>query len=96
LKKAHPLKFEIGYTVHKQPKESEMTGTRILLLSLLLSCISCWSGCVFGDHCPKDCPRGEVVCDCECVDLMADDDNCGACGVSCEAFKTCIGGVCGA
>jgi hypothetical protein len=38
------------------------------------------------------CPDGMVSCGNTCVDLMNDDDNCGACGNACAG--TCVSGVC--
>jgi hypothetical protein len=42
--------------------------------------------------CQSDTP---CVCGAGCVDLLTDDDNCGACGHPCGPTSTCIQGVCG-
>jgi hypothetical protein len=43
-----------------------------------------------------ECPAGTTTCGAggACVDLMSDEANCGACGYTCDAADTCIGGVC--
>jgi hypothetical protein len=46
---------------------------------------------VCGSH-PELCGH---VCGAACVELATDSDNCGACGVRCEATAACNGGQCG-
>ena len=43
--------------------------------------------------CDQDC-KGKTCCDGTCVDLKADAQNCGACGDTCAAGRTCMGGAC--
>ncbi|DAC58667.1 MAG TPA: hypothetical protein D7I03_05285, partial [Candidatus Poseidoniales archaeon] len=42
-----------------------------------------------------ECPQGQTVCNGECVDTASDENNCGACGVSCpgEGY-VCNNGQC--
>jgi hypothetical protein len=40
------------------------------------------------------CPSDRRACGANCTDIMTDDNNCGACGVSCSSEKTCQQGVC--
>lgn len=40
------------------------------------------------------CPPGELPCGNACVDVAADNANCGACGRSCAADATCMAGMC--
>jgi choice-of-anchor A domain-containing protein len=44
-----------------------------------------------------DCPIGETLCGSGCADLIADNANCGACGVVCSAAHgsaSCVNGLC--
>lgn len=47
--------------------------------------------CVAGDC---QCAAGLEKCGAECLDLLTDVDNCGACGNACDAGNVCDGGVC--
>mgnify|MGYP001216225524 CR=1 FL=1 len=40
------------------------------------------------------CPSDRRACDTNCTDVMNDDNNCGACGVSCGSSKICQQGIC--
>src|SRR6516225_8905873 len=40
------------------------------------------------------CPGAEVVCMARCIDVSADNANCGACGKVCGAGQSCSAGVC--
>lgn len=44
----------------------------------------------------RPCTPPERTCDGRCVDLGANPEHCGACGVACGAGRFCVGGVCGA
>jgi hypothetical protein len=41
------------------------------------------------------CPTGQTVCDQACVDLSADNANCGTCGKTCAPGTTCANRMCG-
>jgi concanavalin A-like lectin/glucanase superfamily protein/stigma-specific protein Stig1 len=41
-----------------------------------------------------DCPSGQERCGGTCVDLMTDENNCGACGNVCHLGEHCTGGNC--
>src|SRR4051812_22286554 len=41
------------------------------------------------------CPSGCLPCWDACVDPRTDGNNCGACGISCAAGRTCVDGLCG-
>ena len=55
--------------------------------------------CQNGQITVKSCQRGFADCDgkadngCE-VDLMRDNDNCGACGNACPSLEICVAGIC--
>jgi hypothetical protein len=40
------------------------------------------------------CPSGTTLCGSSCVDTSTDSNNCGGCGSSCGAGKTCSAGTC--
>lgn len=40
------------------------------------------------------CLPQQAFCRGECVDVLSDDDNCGACGVACPMGQRCNAGVC--
>ena len=40
------------------------------------------------------CPNGQASCGGKCVDLQKDDNNCGACGKTCERYEACGQGSC--
>jgi len=40
------------------------------------------------------CPAGQLWCGATCADLMADNQNCGACGKVCAAGQVCTRGRC--
>jgi hypothetical protein len=42
------------------------------------------------------CPSGCLPCWDKCVDPRTDEDNCGGCGITCAAGRTCKDGICGA
>lgn len=41
------------------------------------------------------CGPLETMCGAECVDVFADDDHCGDCGVACTGGTVCLNGACG-
>ena len=41
-----------------------------------------------------DCEAPLELCDGGCIDFAFDEDNCGACGLTCDAGEACISGVC--
>jgi hypothetical protein len=43
---------------------------------------------------PASCPASTVVCSGVCADTTSTPEHCGACGVACEAGKTCTAGTC--
>lgn len=45
---------------------------------------------------PSVCADGSSVCSGVCVDLTADQFNCGACGVACPVGTLCVAGTCAA
>jgi hypothetical protein len=57
------------------------------------------SGCISGNCTVVSCSTGYANCNgsnsdgCE-INLLSDNNNCGACGNACPATKTCIGGTC--
>ncbi|MBZ4400690.1 EGF domain-containing protein [Myxococcus sp. AS-1-15] len=48
------------------------------------------------DCIPGSCPPPQVKCGSSCVNANTDPANCGCCGNTCGAGKTCTNGVCGA
>ncbi len=40
------------------------------------------------------CPAGQAFCGGACIDVTADDANCGGCGVTCAGAQHCGGGAC--
>jgi hypothetical protein len=48
------------------------------------------SECVPGCNDEQPCAGGLACCDGQCFDLLGDLDNCGACGVPCEAFANAV------
>jgi glucosylceramidase len=40
------------------------------------------------------CAAGQIACGRQCLDVTADDANCGGCGIPCAAGQTCQGGAC--
>jgi hypothetical protein len=65
-------------------------------------CAICESGICIGSCTPdagvedggSSCLSEPTVCNGVRTDLSSDNDNCGACGVVCEAGSTCSCGVC--
>jgi hypothetical protein len=60
-----------------------------------LVCIAGFHSC--NDGCcpdPTACAAGFTICDGACVNLRADPNNCGACGVTCQGTDVCGGGQC--
>ncbi|HSQ65321.1 MAG TPA: hypothetical protein VLM85_19010 [Polyangiaceae bacterium] len=60
-------------------------------------CGSCSTSCKSTEWCTQGrcCPVGTVACGASCVDVMWDDNNCGACGVVCNSAKpACVNGAC--
>ena len=51
-------------------------------------------GCPVGCQSDAECPAGQSCCAGECVDLISDNQNCGACGMACGAGETCSNGAC--
>ena len=43
---------------------------------------------------PPSCPSGQAACGGTCIDVTADDENCGGCGKVCPGAQHCGGGVC--
>lgn len=55
------------------------------------------SACLVEEHDPygpTPCPEGAVRCSDVCSFVERDDDNCGACGVSCDGGRTCRDATC--
>lgn len=73
-------------------------------LTLEASCGQCDVQCSAGVHCVKDafernvcgCAEGLTYCDGDCVDLVHDTNNCGACENVCQfpAGELCMNGTC--
>lgn len=61
-----------------------------LLLVLPLIVLGCGSPLV-----GAECAAGHTDCDGACVDLEADPDNCGGCGIACDGTLSCVDAVCG-
>ncbi|MCE1225816.1 MAG: hypothetical protein LWW87_04910 [Geobacteraceae bacterium] len=40
------------------------------------------------------CPAGQTICSSQCTDILANPQNCGACGNVCSAGQLCVNGVC--
>jgi Stigma-specific protein, Stig1 len=40
------------------------------------------------------CPEGKDLCGGACIDVLFDNNNCGACGVTCGGGKSCIRAIC--
>ncbi|MEZ4411031.1 MAG: MXAN_6577-like cysteine-rich protein, partial [Polyangiales bacterium] len=40
------------------------------------------------------CPAGQTACGSACVNIRADDNNCGACGTVCSGGESCMSGAC--
>lgn len=40
------------------------------------------------------CLPNEALCNCTCIDITHDPNNCGGCGITCVAGQTCSGGSC--
>jgi hypothetical protein len=51
-------------------------------------------GLVDEDPACGGCGVGLTMCGGSCVDLLADELNCGACGSACSAGQTCLRGIC--
>ena len=49
-----------------------------------------------GDDCSalSACPSGQDLCNGVCVDLLSDNNNCGACGIQCATDNSCNNGSC--
>ncbi len=84
---------------------TNMCGDRCVRPSDPSHCGRCGNACTDAQFCDglagvcRDCPRtpdGHMLTRCveTCRDLMADDQNCGACGVVCPLGRICFFGVC--
>lgn len=52
-------------------------------------------GCAATEQCQAGaCACVATTCDSRCVDVASDEQNCGACGVSCDAEQACVDGAC--
>ncbi len=59
----------------------------------------CDAGCKAGEVCDKgvcssSCAATENKCGNDCIDLLADDKNCGACAQACPQGLSCVAGKC--
>lgn len=69
----------------------------LLLFGVFVShgCQSCPDGNADNSlYCHATCATGETVCGGACSNLMADRDNCGACGTQCGDGLVCSAGAC--
>lgn len=66
-----------------QLKKSRFPGILVCCALIILSC---------GDD--EYCPEGKSWCWAQCVDLVNDEDNCGACCHACRADQICDNGTC--
>lgn len=75
-----------------------MVHTRGWLLAALASAFlaTILPGCVTdpGYEPPIECPKGLSDCNRQCVDVLVDRANCGACGTACVPEASCIDGDC--
>jgi hypothetical protein len=62
-------------------------------LALLLGSASLPGGCYEGGFVGDECRSGLQACAGECVDLLTDSRNCGACGVECPGGRACFRGL---
>ena len=44
--------------------------------------------------CSLECPEGELLCDCRCIDPGSDPEHCGVCEQGCEEGQSCAQGQC--
>lgn len=64
-------------------------------LLTLATTFACGSNVTFDPGGEQSCEAlGLTDCDGACVDLLADEGHCGACGVACDGEETCLGGTC--
>jgi hypothetical protein len=62
-------------------------------LALLLSAAALPAGCYEGAFVGDECRAGLQDCGGECVDVLTDGRNCGACGVVCPGGRACFRGL---
>ena len=74
-----------------------MSFARRIRAALLASVIglALASACTDGGVVGGDCVDGLTACGGVCLDVSADESNCGSCGHVCAAGVACIAGVCG-
>lgn len=69
-----------------------MKSARTLVFSVLAG-LAVTPSCYDGGFVGAECRAGLTECAGECVDLMTDNLNCGACGVSCPGGRVCHDGL---
>jgi hypothetical protein len=70
-----------------------MKFVREASLALLLGAAALPAGCYEGGFVGDECRSGLQDCAGECVDLLTDKRNCGACGVVCPGGRACFRGL---
>lgn len=82
-------------SVHRGDTEMLRRGTPAALVFVLLQA-SCGGDDSSGspDGGTVQCPKGQVSCNGDCVDLASDPDHCGACGLVCNSSEVCSAGSC--
>ncbi|MCC7535738.1 MAG: hypothetical protein IT379_05975 [Deltaproteobacteria bacterium] len=72
-----------------------MRFARCLAALVVLACSSCES-CFVDRDCADcgGCPTGLFDCGSGCIDIDVDTQNCGVCGLICQAGETCAEGEC--
>lgn len=65
----------------------------VILFVLSVAIAGCGGDCLTSD-CARDCASGQESCNGKCVDLFADEENCGKCGTTCDVGDVCSRGAC--
>jgi len=65
-----------------------------LLLALLVGCSGNGGNAGNGGTPNSGCPSGQALCANACVDVQANPQSCGGCGVSCKSDQVCDHGAC--
>lgn len=73
---------------------SDLGGATCASLAYDIGDLGCSGACRFEAGRCSRCDSGLVGCDGACVDTMSDNENCGACGVTCEGTESCVDGSC--